>query len=67
MLLLKTSLIYYRLDKETRRWQKTSKTTAKFGGLCEERPKKGKGGKKSRANRPTAGSNGKIKKIDVLR
>ena len=29
------------------RWlQKTRKTTAKMGGLCEERPEKGRGGRK---------------------
>ena len=33
-------------NKETRRLQKTRKTTAKMGGLCEERSKKGRGGKK---------------------
>ena len=33
-------------DKETRRLQKTRKTTAKMGGLCEERSEKGRGGRK---------------------
>ena len=33
-------------DKEARRFQKTRKTTAKMGGLCEERPEKGRGGRK---------------------
>ena len=33
-------------DKGTRRLQKTRKTTAKMGGLCEERYKKGRGGRK---------------------
>ena len=33
-------------DKEARRLQKTRKTTAKMGGLCEERFEKGRGGRK---------------------
>ena len=33
-------------DKETRRLQKTRKTTAKMGGLCEERSEKGRGRRK---------------------
>ena len=33
-------------DKEARRFQKTRKTTAKMEGLCEERPEKGRGGRK---------------------
>ena len=33
-------------DKEARRFQKTRKTTAKMGGLCEERSEKGRGGSK---------------------
>ena len=33
-------------DKEARRFQKTGKTTAKMGGLCEERSEKGRGGRK---------------------
>ena len=33
-------------DKEARRFQKTRKTTAKIGGLCEERSEKGRGGRK---------------------
>ena len=33
-------------DKEARRLQKTRKTTAKMGGLCEERSEKGRGGRK---------------------
>ena len=32
-------------DKEARRFQKTRKTTAKMGGLCEERSEKGRGGR----------------------
>ena len=32
-------------DKETRRLQKTRKTTAKMGGLCEDRSEKGRGGR----------------------
>ena len=32
-------------DKDTRRLQKTRKTTAKMGGLCEERSEKGRGGR----------------------
>ncbi len=31
---------------ETRRLQKTEKTTAKMGGLSEERSEKGRGGRK---------------------
>ena len=34
------------LDKGTRNLQKTRKTTAKMGGLCEERSEKGRGGRK---------------------
>ena len=45
-------------DKETRRLHKTRKTTAKMGGLCEERSKKGRGGRKVE-KMPTTGSNGK--------
>ena len=33
-------------DKETRRLQKTRTTTAKMGGLSEDRPKKGRGRRK---------------------
>ena len=33
-------------DKAARRLQKTRKTTAKMGGLCEERSEKGRGGRK---------------------
>ena len=33
-------------DKEARLLQKTRKTTAKMGGLCEERSEKGRGGRK---------------------
>ena len=33
-------------DNEARWLQKTRKTTAKMGGLCEERPEKGRGGRK---------------------
>ena len=33
-------------DKETRRFQKTRKTTAMMGGLCEDRSENGRGGRK---------------------
>ena len=33
-------------DKGAGRFQKTRKTTAKMGGLCEERSEKGRGGRK---------------------
>ena len=33
-------------DNEARWLHKTRKTTAKMGGLCEERPEKGRGGRK---------------------
>ena len=33
-------------DKEARRLQKTRKSTAKMGGLCEERSEQGRGGRK---------------------
>ena len=33
-------------DRETRMLQKTRKSTAMMGGLCEERSKKGRGGRK---------------------
>ena len=45
-------------DKETRRLQKTRKTTAKMGGLCENRSKKGRGGRKVEKKRPATGTNG---------
>ena len=32
--------------KDARRWQKTTKTTAKMGGLFEQRSDKGRGGRK---------------------
>ena len=45
-------------DKETRRLPKTRKTTAKMGGLNEERSKKNSR-KKSGEKRPATGSNRK--------
>ena len=38
-------------DKETRRLPKARKTTAKMGGLSEERSKKGRGGRKDERKR----------------
>ena len=37
-------------DKEARRLQKARKTTAKMGGLSEERPKQGRGRRKLERN-----------------
>ena len=35
---------------EARRFQKTRKTTAKMGGMCDERSEKGRGGRKVQGN-----------------
>ena len=49
-------------DKEARRFQKTRKTTAEMGGLCEERSEKGRG---ERANNMDQWK--QITKVGVLR
>ena len=53
--------------KEARWLQKTRKVTAKMGGLCEERPKKGRGGRKWREKANNRDQWKRITKVAVHR
>ena len=53
--------------KEERRFLKTRKTTAKTGGLCEERSEKGRGGRKWREKANNRDRWKQITKVAVLR
>ena len=52
-------------EKETRRLQKMRNTTAKMGGLCEERSEKGRGGRKVERKANNAKQWKKITTVDV--
>ena len=54
-------------DKETRMLWKTRKATAKMGGLYEERPKKGRGGRKVERKGQQRGPVEKLTKVAVHR
>ena len=61
-------MINYRKEprQEARRFQKTRTTTAKMGGLYEERSEKGRGGRKTeRKGKHATGT--KFTKVAVLR
>ena len=54
-------------EKETRRLQKTRKATAKTGGLPEDRPKKGRGGRTAEREGQQRGPMEQITKSPVRR